>query len=65
MAGIVEELIGGEIVVQVVGTENQAVLAQRMAVQGMHYMLPVAIVMIVGSRAVGLEIGLVVLVVGV
>ena len=49
----------------VVGAEDKAVLAEGMLVQGMGDVLPVAVVVVVGAGAVGLVIGLVVLVVGV
>ena len=65
VAGVVGELVGGEIVVQVVGSQDERVFAKGMAVEGVCDVLAVAVVMVVGTSAVGLEVGLVVLVVGV
>ena len=65
VAGVVDELIGCEKVVHEVGTHYQAVPAKSMAVEGMEHMLPVAVVMVMGPRAAGQEVGLVILVVSV
>ena len=65
MTGVVDELVGGEIVVQVVGSEEQAVLSERMVVEGVYHMLTVAVVVVVGTRAIRHEVGLVILVVGI
>ena len=65
VAGIIDKLIGGEVVVQVVGAKEQVVLTKGMVVERMHHMLLIAVVVIMRTRAVRHEISLVVLVVGV
>ena len=49
----------------IIGAENQVVLAKRMAVERMSHMLPVAVVVVVGTSAVWQEVRLVILVVSV
>ena len=65
MAGVVDKLVGGEIVVQVVGSQEQGVLPKRMAVERVDHMLTVAVVVVVGTGTIGHEVGLVILVVGI
>ena len=65
VVGVVDELIGGEIVVHVVGSKEKAVLAECMTIECMRHMLPIAVVMVVGTGAVGHVVGLVIAVEGV
>ena len=62
MASIIDKLIRGEIIVQEVGSQDQVILAKRMAVECMNHMLLITIVVIVGSCAVWCKIGLFILV---
>ena len=65
MARVVDELVCREIVVHVVGSKDKAVVTKRMAEQRMNDMLLIAVIMVMGTCAVGQEVGLVVLVEGV
>ena len=65
VAGVVDELIGREIVVHIVRSEDEAVLAERMVIQRMHDMLLVAVVVVMGTCTVRQEVRLVVFVEGV
>ena len=65
VAGVVAELIGGEVVVQVVGSQDEDVVAERVVIEGVSHVLAVGVVVVVGARAVGHVVGLVVLVVGI
>ena len=65
MTGIINKLIRGEIVVHIISTQNQTILTKGMMVEGMSHMLPIAVVVVVGAGAVGLEVGLVVLIKGI
>ena len=65
VAGVVAELIGREVVVQVVSSQDEDVFAERMVVDGVGHVLAVGVVVVVGARAVGHVVGLVVLVVGI
>ena len=60
VVGVVDELIGGEIVVHVVGSKEKAVLAECMTIECMRHMLPIAVVMVVGTGAVGHIVSLVI-----
>ena len=59
------KLIGREVVVHVVGSQDQVVLAKGIAEQGVDDVLTIAVVMVVGTSAVGHIVGLVILVVGI
>ena len=65
VAGVVAELIGGEIVVHIVGSHDQDVLAERMVIEGVGHVLAVGVVVVVGARAIGHVVSLVVLVEGI
>ena len=65
MTRIILKLIGRKIIVHIVGTDNQGVLAKRMVIERMTHMLSVAVIMVMGTGAVRREVRLVVLVVGI